>query len=226
MKKRLLLSVLVLSIFITGCQKVKFEVNSDTNKSDEGESDYFYDTEEVIDFKDNEIIPVGEEIIEADENYGTMKYIVTGYKEYDNVNDANLQKGDILKAYSWFTNRKDDKKYYDIEEYVDDNGQVASECVFVLIDMKIENIDAIGYEKKNEFNISKVCLYTPSPITRYEPSYFSIGFDSEPLAYHYTIEQGENKDIQLGYIVLEKDLDKLMGGLNIGNNEALKFQLQ
>lgn len=222
MKKKLLLSILILSTFFTGCQKETTVNHSSVNEDD---TEPFYDTEPLVEFKDEAIIPAGKEIVESDETYGTMKYTVTGYQEYDNIKKANLEVDDIIDPNTLFAEHEYCEKYFDVCDYVDEDGQVVPECTFVLINMKIENIDAVGIEKKNEFNISNICLYTQEPITEYYEAYFNNGFEDEVKAYHYIIEQGETKNVEIGFFVLNEDLEQVMGELNIGNNEVVKFEL-
>ena len=68
-------------------------------------------------------------------------------------------------------------------------------------------------------------MYTQEPITEYYEAYFNNGFKDEVKAYHYIIEQGETKNVEIGFFVLNEDLEQVMGGLNIGNNEVVKFEL-
>lgn len=222
MKKKLLLTILIISTLFVGCNKEKMENSVEINSE---ETDSFYNTEMLVDFTDELIVPAGSEIVKSDETYGTMKYTVTGYQEYDNIKKANLEVEDIMDPNTLFAKREYREKYFDVCDYVDEDGQVVPECTFVLINMKIENIDAVGIEKKNEFYISNICLYTQEPITEYYEAYFNNGFKDEVKAYHYIIEQGETKNVEIGFFVLNEDLEKVMGGLNIGNNEVVKFEL-
>ena len=192
MKKKLLLTVLVMATLFTGC-KNESENNNGVDNGTKADTEIAKTAKYGVELDDKEKIPAGDEIIYSSSTYGTMKYTVTGYKELNNISD---------------------------------DGQMAQDCTFVLLNMKVENVDAVGLEKKNEFNISNVCLYTPEPISRYYEAYFSEGHDDGATAYNYTIEQGETKNIQIGFLVLNKDVDSLIGGVDIGNNEILKFQLK
>ena len=225
MKKKLLLVVLVISTLFTGCQKESANDNSVDNGT-QADTEIAKTAEYGVELDDKEAIPAGNEIVYSSSTYGTMKYTVTGYKELNNIKDANLTIDDIINPCNNFANVSDLEKYTDVSNYISDDGQMAQDCTFVLLNMKVENVDAVGLEKKNEFNITNVCLYTPEPISRYYESYFSEGQDDDATACNYTIEQGETKNIQIGFFVLKKDIDSLIGGVDIGNNEILKFQLK
>lgn len=225
MKKKLLLTVLVMATLFTGC-KNESENNNGVDNGTKADTEIAKTAKYGVELDDKEKIPAGDEIIYSSSTYGTMKYTVTGYKELNNIKDVNLTIDDIINPCNNFANVSDLEKYTDVSNYISDDGQMAQDCTFVLLNMKVENVDAVGLEKKNEFNISNVCLYTPEPISRYYEAYFSEGHDDGATAYNYTIEQGETKNIQIGFLVLNKDVDSLIGGVDIGNNEILKFQLK
>lgn len=227
MKKKILLGVLIVSALFTGCQN---GFTTDNNSIDENGIKDNTEIAKIVDYgvelDEEKAIPVGNEIVHSSSTYGTMKYTITGYKEYNNINDANLSMDDIINPCTNFARTEDLEKYNDISAYIGDDGQMTSDCTFILLDMKVENVDAVGLEKKNVFNISEVCLYTAEPISQYYEAYFSDGMKDEVKAYNYTIEQGETKNIQIGFFVLKKDMEGLTGGVNIGDNVILKFQLQ
>ncbi len=72
-----------------------------------------------------------------------------------------------------------------------------------------------GYLRKNEFNIYDLGLYGGKPITHYYPAYFSeAGKVDLAQPFHYTLEQGQEINVKVAYLVLKEDIEGLVGMIN------------
>ena len=78
--------------------------------------------------------------------------------------------------------------------------------------MEIENKNAVGMIKKNEFNVANFALRGGENVSQYNISYFdkaSILDPERPL--YYNLEQGKSIDVRIGYFVKEDDIENMVG---------------
>ena len=78
--------------------------------------------------------------------------------------------------------------------------------------MTIKNKDAVGLTKKNEFTVSNIALRGGKNVSQYNVAYFSesASVDSEQPLY-YNLEQGDSKDVKIGYLILKDDMENMVG---------------
>ena len=98
------------------------------------------------------------------------------------------------------------------KELQTDSGTLNNKISIVILDMTIKNKDAVGLTKKNEFTVSNIALRGGKNVSQYNVAYFSesASVDSEQPLY-YNLEQGDSKDVKIGYLILKDDMENMVG---------------
>jgi hypothetical protein len=143
---------------------------------------------------------------------GNLNYKVIGCDTYETLQDAKVERDMIQEPYNVYSSNEVGQKYQKISDFVSDDGRVTDSHVFLVLNIRVQNKDAVGIEKKNEFTVSSFSLRGGDDVNQYNISYFSdankVNAD-QPL--HYKLEQGKSIDFKLGYFVQKEDLKNLVG---------------
>lgn len=119
---------------------------------------------------------------------GQLAYTVKRATVFDSLEEGALTKDDFSET---------------IDLYLDSRGQISSKWRLVLLDIEIENIDAVGWVKKEVFNINNFYLENIKNGDIYGAVYFS-GASNSPVEGdpgYYRLAQGEQTELTLGYFV-------------------------
>ena len=104
------------------------------------------------------------------------------------------------------------EQFQKVDDYVNQDGALNDKFSLIILDMTIKNDDAVGMTKKNEFTVSNIALRGGENVSQYNVAYFSerASVNSEqPL--HYSLEQGDSKDVKIGYLILKDDMENMVG---------------
>ena len=159
-------------------------------------------------------IEMGEEVRDPFEE-GNLYYTVYDTKEYTSLEEASIPVEKMIMPYNTYGIKQMWGEYTQISDYVGEDKMVKTPHHLMVLDIHIRNQDAIGMLRKNEFMINNICLYGEKTKTVYYPAYFTkAGEVDKEQVFHYELEQGQEEEIQLGYFVLEEDLEKVVGKIN------------
>ena len=159
-------------------------------------------------------IEVGE-AIKSPFGEGNLYYTISDTNEYESLEEASLSLEEIVMPYNTYGTQEIQGKYIQLSDYIEQDNIVKTPNRFIVLDVHIKNHDAIGMFKKDEFMINELCLYGEKTKTQYYPAYFSkAGEVDQEQIFHYKLKQGQEEKIQLGYLVLEDDLEELVGKIN------------
>lgn len=206
--KRFILSSLALIVLLFGCRQNPLEQSS-TNDVDEEvslEPIIIDDTVKVVKsgtaFKD----PFVE---------GNLYYTVDESKAYQDLTQAGIEKEALIAPHNLYHSQDMGERYQKISDFIQEDGSVVETHQLIILDVTIRNENALGLTKKNEFNIVDLSLYGGNPVTRYYIAYFSeSGKVDEAQPLHYELEQGQEIKVQLAYLVLQEDVESLVGMIN------------
>lgn len=146
---------------------------------------------------------------------GSLNYRVKGYKAYGNLSEAGIDGSQLMEPHNTYHSQELGEQYQTIPDFTGEDGNIADTHRLVILDMEIENVDAVGLTKKDEFNISGLSLRGGSDVSQYNVAYFSEAgkVDAEKPLY-YELAQGQKIEVQLGYLVLKDDMDNLIGAVS------------
>lgn len=143
---------------------------------------------------------------------GKLSYTVQSCNIYTMMEEANVENDMLIEPHNTYFSQEVGEKYQKISDFINDDGSIVDTHVFVVLEMKIENEDAIGLIKKNEFTISSIALRGGKNVSQYNPAYFSEAGKTNPdQPLHYILNQSDSLDIRLGYFVLKEDIENLVG---------------
>ncbi|RDB69871.1 DUF5027 family lipoprotein [Eggerthella sinensis] len=219
MKKRnIVILSIVAALLVMGCVGGYFAYTIDQAAKKAAE-DKAYRQENVVMRQTGEVFDLSSEDASEGEQYGfdtvldwsgTMRIILEEAVLYDSVEEASLP-----------------------ENALEAVGDVTPGSKYLQCKIKLKNIDAepLSTSEDNSFNIGQFKLCAPDLPDRgfsypFEPVYFN-GTKEDALPtqiYHYTLEKGEEKTFELGYLLTEKEAgETLVFMIGINNNE--KFQI-
>lgn len=208
MKK--IIMVMILSIlFLSACN------SQDEDASEEAYPNEIMDADEIEEAKEPFKYPISS---------GTLTYQVKNCRIYDSIADAGIEEKDVIRPENIYADPKKKYEFQNRSDYIGEDGSVLGGHVFVTVDFKIENVDAVGMKKKKEFSIYNMNIWGGDPVNNYRPAYFSEAgkVDNEQLFY-YSLEQGRSLDVQVGYLVLKEDTENMVGVIE---NAGVQFYLQ
>lgn len=217
MKKTIIVGLmsLFLVILLTACTK---KINIDDDEVIEDEPYVKKEQEELVGLNIAFASPFEK---------GTLNYIIKGRKVYQNINEAGIDKSLLNKINNIYPISSDLYcKNLQVSDFVNEDGDIVENHQLVVVDLEIQNIDAVGMFKKKEFTISSLALIGGEE-TVYNPVYFSEGGKVDPEDFfYYSLEQGQSMDVQLGYFVLKEDMKNLVGVIvNEGNERDIQFAI-
>ena len=137
---------------------------------------------------------------------GKLSYTVQSCNSYTTLTDASVEKDMLIDPHNTYFSQETGEQYQTVSDYVNKDGSVVDTHEFVVLEMKIENQDAVGLIKKNEFSISNISLRGGENVSQYNVAYFTEAGKTDvnqPL--HYTLDQGNSLDVRIGYFVLKED---------------------
>lgn len=151
---------------------------------------------------------------------GNLYYTVSHTGIYQNLEEAGISMEEVIMPYNTYGSQELWGEYMEVSDYIDEKGEVTETHCLVVLDIHVENEDAVGMFKKNNFAINSLCLYGGDPVTQYYPAYFSEAGKVEPeQPFHYVLEQGQEMDVRLAYLILEEDLQDLEGKVSDSETE-------
>lgn len=149
---------------------------------------------------------------------GKLSYTVQNCNSYTTLEEANVEKDMLIEPHNTYFSQEIGEEYQTISDFVNDDGSIVDTHEFVVLEMKIENEDAVGIIKKNEFNISNIALRGGENVSQYNAAYFSeAGKTNMNQPLHYTLDQGNSLDIRIGYFVLKEDMENVVGAVSDSN---------
>lgn len=146
---------------------------------------------------------------------GKLSYTVQSCNSYTTLTDANVEKDMLIDPHNTYFSQEMGEQYQTVSDYVNMDGSVADTHEFVILEMKIENEDAVGLIKKNEFSISNIALRGGENVSQYNVAYFSeAGKTDVKQPLHYTLDQGNSLYVRIGYFVLKEDMENIVGAVS------------
>lgn len=222
MKKKVTIIVSLLTMMILSACSYLPSVNDDSDGDVvEAEKIRIKNTEEALD-KTSTIVSPYEE--------GTLNYSITDCQLYKSLQEAGISQSDLGYVENMYFAAEDAEKYNGLSDYLTSDGSIVESHCLLVLSLNIKNVDAVGVEKKDEFNIYSIVLYggKNEEVSVYFPVYFSEAGKVDPgdqaHAFHYKLEQGKNMDVRLGYFVLEKDVESLKGAFE-GTDQDVQFNI-
>jgi hypothetical protein len=209
MKRKLIVISLLACSLLTACGNQ--ELSSDTN---------VLETETLADSEANkiEIKSTPPDVEQQREPFldpfveGKLSYTVQSCNSYTTLAEANVAQDKLIEPHNTYFSQEIGEEYQTVSDFVNEDGSIVDTHEFVVLEMKIENEDAVGVIKKNEFNISNIALRGGENVSQYNVAYFSeAGKASMDQPLHYTLDQGNSLDIRIGYFVLKEDMENIVG---------------
>ncbi|MBD5545226.1 MAG: hypothetical protein HDR01_13595 [Lachnospiraceae bacterium] len=146
---------------------------------------------------------------------GKLSYTVQSCNIYITLAEANVEKDMLIEPHNTYFSQEMGEEYQTVSDFINEDGSIVDTHEFVVLEMKIENEDAVGLIKKNEFNISNIALRGGENVSQYNVAYFSeAGKTNMDQPLHYTLDQGNSLDIRIGYLVLKEDMENIVGAVS------------
>lgn len=143
---------------------------------------------------------------------GTLSYTVESCNVYRNLDDAGIIVSDLLEPHNNYYSQDIGEKYQTISDFVKEDGSIVETHQLVVVVLKVQNEDAVGMIKKNEFSVSGIALRGGKNVSLYNPAYFSeAGKVDAEQPFYYSLEQGQTLEVKLAYLVLKEDIENLVG---------------
>lgn len=138
---------------------------------------------------------------------------------YQNIEDAGLKSEDFIYPYNTYMNPEDRDVYQIMSDYIKEDGSIDEKSELLVLDLTIKNESGVGLENPDIFNIGHLILIGGSPASDYYPAYFTDAGKADPnQLLYYELKQGEELHTKVGYLVLKKDMDNLIGQFRIGES--------
>ena len=202
-RKKIYIAGMLIAIILSACGNVSKDLQNDTSDSVDERKIDINDSEDTI----SKNIDFNDPFVD-----GTLTYKLNGYSIYDNLNEAGLTESDIIEPHNTFYSQDIGEQFKTIDDYVNPDGTLNNKISIVILDMTIKNKDAVGLTKKNEFTVSNIALRGGKNVSQYNVAYISesASVDSEQPLY-YNLEQGDSKDVKIGYLILKDDMENMVG---------------
>lgn len=225
-KKAAIIISCLAALFLSACSYLP-SVNGDADGDVvEAEKITIQTTEEAIDKSS---------VISSPLHEGTLNYRITDCQLYQSFEEAGISLSDsdlglVIENLYYELPFEDYEQYQRLSDYITPDGSVIDAHRLVVLDLNIQNVDAVGIEKKNEFRINNIALYggEGEEVSVYYPAYFSeagkVDPGNEAHVFNYILEQGEEMDVRLGFIVLEKEVESLKGVI-VPGEEDVQFNI-
>lgn len=222
MKKCFFLLSLIAIALLSGCGSSLLEQGNSGNKSLEKETDNTdMSSDEEVEQAEPIILDESSDAVKLGTAFkdpfveGSLFYIVEDSKIYQDLNQAGIEQDALIAPHNLYSSQDIGENYQEITDYVQENGIIIDTHRLIVLTITIQNKDALGLFKKNEFNISDISLYGGNPISRYYIAYFSEARKADmDQPFHYTLEQGKEIKAKIAYLVLKDDVDNLVGMTN------------
>lgn len=173
------------------------------------------------------------------ENNMKLEYTYLGAEVFDNPLENGYSLADMkFPSTQYPVEDNVEQKIQFMEDYMDSEGKVNSEYVFLVLKFEAHNINAIGIDSPDGFYIDAISLAQPGlenydydsgklpDFIVYDAAYFSLHSNDEKSYFRYTLQRGERKNFELGYFVRKSDIENDMLVLSCGGKyEALKIYL-
>ncbi len=225
-KKAAIIISCLAALFLSACSYLP-SANGDAD-SDGGEEGKItiQTTEEAMDKSNVIASPIYE---------GTLNYRITDCQLYQSFEETGISLSDsdlglAIENMYYELPFEDYEQYQRLSDYITPDGSIIDAHRLVVLDLNIQNVDAVGVANKNEFLINDIALYggEGEEVSVYSPAYFSeagkVDPGNEAHVFHYILEQGEEMDVRLGFIVLEKEVESLKGAI-VPGEEDVQFNI-
>lgn len=143
---------------------------------------------------------------------GTLNYTIQDCRVYKNLSEAGIDVDELIEPYNVYYSQDIGEQYQTIEDFITEDGKIVDSHELIILNVEIQNENAVGMIKKNEFSVSNIALRGGEDVSQYNIAYFSqagILDKEEPLSYQ--LEQGKSMEIQLAYLVLKEDVENIIG---------------
>lgn len=207
MKYLILLALLPVVLMTASCRLWNADVvqeNSDATLN-------FEETNKENNLTDKEILNLPKEFSDPFVE-GNLCYSVSSCKTVQKLSDADIKKKDLLSPHNVYGSQDTGEKYQKADDYIEKKGNISASHVLVVLELEVKNRDAVGIEKKNEFNVANISLYGKKTSSQYHVAYFSeAGRDDLEQPLHFKLEQGKSMHIRLAYFMLKEDAEQFFG---------------
>lgn len=152
-----------------------------------------------------ETFPAGEGSVSE----GELLYSIEACEVYTSLADCSLTRENMTSLENTYNDLEWLNNYSEFEDIINEEGEISSFFRFLLLEVRIQNVDAVGDVKKNEFNIYGIRMEGPSADDNYRICYFSEAENSpvEDQPYFFTLQQGEEITVKLGFLVPAENLE-------------------
>lgn len=203
--------IMLMSVILSACG---------TTTSMEGKtSEAVVDTDEAGESDANKIvIKDTEDTIKPQNTFadpfadGTLNYTIRDCMVYKNLSEAGIDADKLMEPHNVYYSQDIGEQYQTIEDFVTEDGKIVDSHELIVLNVEIQNENAVGMIKKNEFSVSNIALRGGENVSQYNVAYFSqagIVDKEEPLCYQ--LEKGKSMEIQLAYLVLKEDVENIVG---------------
>lgn len=209
--KRVFWMICLSVVFLSGCGQVTERGNQ---QAEVGEPEAEIETETEpwnnLDEDSMQVNNIRERFKDPLTREGSLFYTIEQCRVYQNINQCELKSEDFYHPCNVYYPDAVEKEYTQVSDCIKEDGSIEEKHQLVLLDITVENEDAVGPIKKNEFTIYNISLVGGNPNNNYYAVYFSeagkTGDSEQP--FYFEIEQGQERNLQLGFFVLKEDLDK------------------
>lgn len=209
MKKKGICLIMLMSVILSACGTTT-SIGGKTSEAvvdEAGQSDankiMIKDTKDTIKAQDTFADPFVD---------GTLNYTIQNCMVYKNLSDAGIDVDELIEPHNIYYSQDIGEQYQTIEDFVTEDGKIVDSHELIVLNVEIQNENAVGMIKKNEFSVSNIALRGGEDVSQYNIAYFSqagILDKEEPLSYQ--LEQGKSMEIQLAYLVLKEDVENIIG---------------
>lgn len=176
---------------------------------------------------EKEIAEIGDTVIWDSAWKTHVEYTVEKVETVENLNETQIKKEDFNTA----DVVREDGSFTMLDEAGD-----TEKCVFLIATVKVKNIDFLGYNRESEIpelSMEKALglsngLKNPQNAIFLAADYFSNHSkeNREKDYFKYTLEQGEEIEVQIGWVIPEEKLQETLYyviGLNTDDYEYFKL---
>lgn len=208
MKKKGMFLIMLMSVILSAC----------------GTSAYIEEknSQDVVDVDDNNknkiVIKDTEDTIKLQNTFadpfvdGTLNYTIQDCMVYKNLSDVGIDMDALMEPHNIYYSQDIGEQYQTIKDFVTEDGRIVDSHELVVLNVKIQNENALGLIKKNEFTVSNIALRGGENVSQYNIAYFNqAGMLDKEQPLHYQLEQGKTMEIQIAYFVLKEDVENIVG---------------
>lgn len=216
MKKKILImglaAVCMLSVSACSGQSIgngTDEAGGETGENARGTSEVVIESHEGNPADPSDIAEVGETFVWESVWKTSMEYTVEKVETVENLNETEIKKEDFSNA----SVVKEDGSFAMPEE-----AGIEGKCVFLLVTVKVKNIDFLGYQPdaeqpelfaENMLSLSGA-LDSPQDVNAWSADYFNGHAEEnrDKDYFKYTLQPGEETELSIGWVIPEEKMQQ------------------